>query len=114
MFVILERRLSTFRAIETSKLQDEYFGLQWLWLAYWEFIYFACVLSVTIIWRPAENNKLYAYSTQLSQGEGGTSEVREDDVMVKLEDMGEGDEREEGKSSNGSELESGSDSAESI
>lgn len=82
------RNFLTVRAIETSKLQDEYFTLQWLWLAYWEFVYFACVLSVSIIWRPSENNMLYAYSTQLPQTETA-GEARQDDVMVQLEDVGD-------------------------
>jgi len=94
--------LAFFQAtIESSKLQDDYFEMWWLWLAYWEFVYFACVMSVAIIWRPNENNVQYAYSTQIPQmDDGGTTDSpgREkkykDDKMVKLEESGKKDDSE--------------------
>lgn len=71
--------------------------MQWLWLAYWEFIYFACILSVAIIWRPNENNVHYAYSTQLPQDAQSAGQERDDDDMVKLEEMEGSKEKEEGE-----------------
>lgn len=45
--------------------EDESFRVWWLWDTYWEFVYFAVALAIAIIWRPNENNKLYAFSEQI-------------------------------------------------
>jgi len=37
-----------------------------IWDGYWSILHLSLLVVVVAIWRPTENNKLYAYSTQLS------------------------------------------------
>lgn len=50
---------------EATRYVDDYFKWWWAWDAYWQFVYFACVLSVAMIWRPSAHNASYGYSNQI-------------------------------------------------
>jgi len=78
--------------IESGRYADEYFKWWWTWDAYWQFVYFACVFSVALIWRPSGNNKAYAYSMQLPTDESGAASYPSYPNDADLE-AGQGDRR---------------------
>eukprot|EP00009_Paramoeba_aestuarina_P001926 CAMPEP_0201511356 /NCGR_PEP_ID=MMETSP0161_2-20130828/3833_1 /ASSEMBLY_ACC=CAM_ASM_000251 /TAXON_ID=180227 /ORGANISM="Neoparamoeba aestuarina, Strain SoJaBio B1-5/56/2" /LENGTH=314 /DNA_ID=CAMNT_0047906823 /DNA_START=631 /DNA_END=1572 /DNA_ORIENTATION=+ len=42
----------------------------WVWLVFWNIVYFILLLLVAILWRPQENNTRYAYNKNEDGGDG--------------------------------------------
>jgi len=60
--------------VEATGVQDDYFKYWWIWEMYWQLVYVVAVIAISIIWRPSENNALYAHSEQLPQSDGSVTD----------------------------------------
>jgi len=69
--------------VEAVQVQDDWFRWWWIWEVYWQLLRLAAVLTISILWKPSENNALYAYSQQLPQGDEGESS--KEDAPVELD-----------------------------
>jgi len=47
-------------------LYDSWWRGWFIWSGYWDILHLALLVVVVVLWRPNANNKLYAYSTQLT------------------------------------------------
>jgi flagellar biosynthesis/type III secretory pathway M-ring protein FliF/YscJ len=56
----------------------------WIFDSFWFVSYFFVFISIIIIWRPTENNKLYAFSEQISkeENENENENFNEDDELA--------------------------------
>jgi len=77
--------------VETLKVRDDWFRWWWIWEMYWQLVRLSAVITISILWKPSENNSKYTYSQQLSQGEDVTETIK-DDSNISLE--GESTEKE--------------------
>jgi len=73
--------------IESQGVQDSYFRWWWIWEMYWQLVYLAAVIAISVLWRPSSLNSQYTYSVQLTQGEGEfePNEPKDDDKNIELE-----------------------------
>jgi len=71
--------------IQATDDTDKQFRSSWLWDGYWQLVYCLCILFVSWVWRPNDDNKRFAYlDTQEDEPPKPTQNLP-DDKTVKLD-----------------------------